>query len=159
MNNLLSVVLIVFGVALVAGGCSSKSDLQKVLVGRWKTISLHVTIHTYNGTDSTMVIDFDEEDLNTRFPTKPVETTLNEDGTYFTEFRSRTDSLIARPTGEWSLANDTLTMHQLVPTPYTYLYHIRMVNDQVEFRIMTDYDRDGATDDEMVSVSRRIATP
>ncbi len=148
--------IVVAAFALLSPGCSKKDDLAGKLVGRWQTMSLHVTVHTYHNTDSTMVIDFNEEDLQKRFPTKPVVTTMNDDGTYFTEYRSQSDSLLARPTGEWSLHGDSLTFRQLTPQEFSYVYHIRLVGEHMELRTMTDYDQDGKADDEVVSVAKKI---
>ncbi len=150
------VTLALTAAALLPGGCSKKDTLESKLVGRWVNVSLHVTVNTYRNTDSTLVMDFTEEDLQTRFPTKPAVTTLNEDGTYFTEYRAQSDSLLARPTGEWSVKDDTLTFRQLTPNEFLYLYHIRLVGDRMELRTMTDYDNDGKFDDEVVSVAKKI---
>ncbi len=117
---------------------------------------MHVTIHTFANTDSTVIMDFDEEDLRTRFKLKPMITVLNDDGTYFLEYRAQNDSLVARPTGEWSVKDDSIRFHQLTPTEYLYSYHVTMMPDKAEFRGMMDYDGDGKSDDEMIALSRKI---
>ncbi len=158
-SNHLRLIICLIGVASAAlclGGCARKDTLESKLPGRWINVSLHVTVNTYRNTDSTLVMDFNEEDLQKRFPTKPAVTTLNEDGTYFTEYRSQSDSLLARPTGEWSVKGDTLTFRQLTPNEFLYLYHIRLVGDRMELRTMTDYDNDGKFDDEVVSVAKKM---
>lgn len=153
------VVMIIFGCAILAfTGCSKRSDMENSLIGRWESVGLHVTVHTYHNSDSTLVIDFEENDLRTRFPVKPTVTVLNEDGTYYLEYRTKSDSLVARPSGEWSVKDDSITMHQYVPAEYVYSYHVTLMPGKAEFRGMLDYDGDGKVDDEMIATSRKIGT-
>ncbi len=150
--------LVPFCCLLFSAGCSKRSEMEKSLIGRWENIGLHVTVHTYRNTDSTLIIDFDENDLRTRFPTKPTVTVLNEDGTYYLEYRTKSDSLVARPSGEWSVKGDSIIMHQYVPSEYVYAYHVTLMPGKAEFRGMLDYDADGKADDEIIATSRKIGT-
>jgi hypothetical protein len=157
IQNLFVIIIAACGIVTNIG-CSKRSDLEKSLIGKWENIGLHVTIHTYHNTDSTVIMDFDEEDLRTRFPLKPMVTVLNEDGTYYLEYRTKSDSLVARPSGKWSLKGDSIIMHQYVPNESSFSYHVTMMPDRAEFRGLLDYDADGKVDDEMIALSKKIET-
>ena len=151
---------ITLGLAFVLqAGCSKRSDLEKSLIGKWENIGLHVTIHTYHNTDSTVILDFDENDLRTRFALKPMITVLNDNGTYYLEYRTKSDSLVARPSGEWSTEGDSIIFHQYIPNDYTFAYHVTMMAGKAEFRGLMDYDADGKADDEMIALSKKIDVP
>lgn len=153
----IAIIIAIIGFAIAANtGCSKRSEMEKSLIGRWENIGLHVTIHTYQNTDSTVILDFTESDLRTRFPLKPMITVLNDNGTYYLEYRTKSDSLVARPSGEWSIEHDSIVFHQYIPNDYTFAYHVTMMPDKAEFRGLLDYDADGKADDEMIALSRKI---
>lgn len=140
----------------MCAGCSKKTDLERSLVGRWENIGLHVTIHTFHNSDSTVVIDLTEDNLRRGFATKPFVTIIHDDGTYTVEIRSQSDSLVAKSSGEWKVESDSLIMKQLNPSPALFVYHVKISGNTAEFRTMVDYDHDGKVDDELLSLSRRI---
>jgi hypothetical protein len=156
LHVLVGVGLLLPLICALLAGCAKKSALEQSLIGRWENIGLHVTIHTLNNTDSTMVIDLTEDNLRVGFDTKPFVTILHDDGTYILEIRSKTDSLVASSSGEWMVDGDSVIMRQLKPSLQTFNYQVQIVGDTGQFRTVVDYDHDGKTDDEILSLSRKI---
>ncbi len=128
------------------------SQLEKEIVGEWVNVSMKVWVKTYNNTDTSFIVDINEETWDMKMTIKPIVTTINEDGTYISEFRNSFDSLIYKPKGTWLIDGDTLIMedHQA-----TYRYQIFIDGDMSEFKSMIDWDKDGKMDDEYSGKQRK----
>ncbi len=121
------------------------SQLEKDIVGEWINVAMKVNVKTYNNTDTSFIVDINEDSWNMKMNIKPIITKIYDDGTYTSEFRNSYDSLMYNPKGTWFIDGDTLVMedHQA-----TYKYQIFIDGDMSEFKSMIDWDKDGDMDDE-----------
>lgn len=128
------------------------SGLEEEIIGEWRNVSMKIKVNTYNHSDTSFIVDINEDNWDLKMTVKPIITTINEDGTYMSEFRNSFDSLIYQPRGTWLIDGDTLIMqdHQA-----TYKYQIFIDGDRAEFRSLLDWDGDGAADDEYFGVQRK----
>lgn len=128
------------------------SQLEQDIVGEWANISMKVWVNTFNNSDTSFIVDINEETWDMKMNIKPIITIIHEDGTYISEFRNSFDSLIYRPEGTWMIDGDTLIMedHQAV-----YKYQIFIDGDMAEFKNMIDWDNDGNVDDEYSGIQRK----
>lgn len=128
------------------------SQLEQDIVGEWVNISMKVWVKTYNNSDTSFIVDINEKTWDMKMNIKPIITTINEDGTYISEFRNSFDSLIYKPEGFWMIDGDTLIMedHQAV-----YKYQIFIDGDMAEFKSLLDWDKDGKADDEYTGLQRK----
>lgn len=128
------------------------SQLEQDIVGEWTNVSMRIMVKTYNNSDTSFIVDINEENWDMKMTVKPIVTTINEDGTYSSEFRNSFDSLIYKPEGTWLLDGDTLIMqdHQ-----ETYKYQIFIDGDISEFNSYVDWDNDGVADDEYFGIQRK----
>lgn len=127
-------------------------QLEQEIVGEWTNISMKVWVNTFNNSDTSFIVDINEETWDMKMNIKPIVTIIHEDGTYISEFRNSFDSLIYRPEGTWMIDGDTLIMedHQAV-----YKYQIFIDGDMAEFKNMIDWDNDGNVDDEYSGIQRK----
>lgn len=118
--------------------------LEEEITGVWINNSMIVQVNSFNNSDTSFIVDINEETWDMKMNIKPIVTIIREDGTYSSEFRTSFDSLIYRPEGTWMIDGDTLIMqdHQKV-----YKYQIFVDGDRAEFKNLIDWDNDGKTDD------------
>ena len=128
------------------------SQLEQDIVGEWVNVSMKVWVKTYNNSDTSFIVDINEETWDMKMNVKPIITTIYEDGTYISEFRNSFDSLIYRPRGTWMIDGDSLIMedHQAI-----YKYQIFIDGDMAEFNSRLDWDKDGKIDDEYTGLQRK----
>jgi hypothetical protein len=128
------------------------SELEQSFVGEWINVSMRVWVRTYNQSDTSFIVDINEDNWDLKMTVKPIATTVYADGTYTSEFRNSFDSLIYRPKGTWMIDGDSLIMedHQAV-----YKYQIFIDGDLAEFKSIVDWDNDGQVDDEYFGVQRK----
>jgi len=129
------------------------TQLEIDIVGEWINNSMKVRVNTFNNSDTSFIVDINEETWEMKMNIKPIVTTIREDGTYISEFRNSFDSLIYRPEGSWLIDGDTLIMedHQEV-----YKYQVFIDGGRAEFKNMIDWDNDGNVDDEYSGVQLKI---
>ncbi len=128
------------------------SHLEKEIVGVWENVSMKVWVRSYNNSDTSFIVDINEDTWEMKMNIKPIVTTIHDDGTYISEFRNSFDSLIYKPKGTWMVDGDTLIMedHQAV-----YRYQIFIDGDVAEFNSLIDWDKDGIADDKYSGVHRK----
>lgn len=128
------------------------SELERNFVGEWKNVSMRVWVKTYNQSDTSFIVDINEENWDLKMTVKPIITTVYDDGTYISEFRNSFDSLIYKPEGTWFIDGDSLIMedHQAV-----YRYQIFIDGNIAEFKSIVDWDQDGEVDDEYFGVQEK----
>ena len=129
------------------------SELEQAIVGEWVNVSMRVMVKTYENSDTSFIVDINEDNWEVKMNIQPIVTTIFENGTYISEFRNSFDSLIYKPEGTWMIDGDTLIMedHQ-----DTYKYQIFIDKDVAEFKSVVDWDKDGKADDEYFGVQRKI---
>ena len=128
------------------------SEMERNFVGEWVNVSMRVWVKTYNKSDTSFIVDINEENWDLKMTIEPITTTVFEDGTYISEFRNSFDSLIYKPKGTWMIDGDSLFMedHQA-----QYKYQIFIDGDRAEFKSILDWDGDGQVDDEYFGVQRK----
>lgn len=129
------------------------AELERAIIGKWANVSMRVFVNTYNNSDTSFMIDINEDNWDMKMNIKPIETTIRADGTYSSEFRNSFDSLMYRPGGSWLIDGDTLIMQD---KNAVYKYQIFIDGDIAEFRSLLDWDQDGRADDRYFGVQQRI---
>jgi hypothetical protein len=133
------------------------TELVKALVGTWESISLQITMPSWNGSDSTGYVTADESNWETIMQLKPVTTVFNSDHTYYAEYYDLNGQLVNRPSGTWEIRGNTLTYKEEVPVPMTFFQQVEKINEtDYRFIFQMDYDQDGREDDQGVGISRKI---
>jgi hypothetical protein len=128
------------------------TDMERDFIGEWRNVSMRIWVKTYNQSDTSFIVDINEENWDMKMTIEPIITNVYEDGTYISEFRNSFDSLIYMPEGTWLIDGDSLFMedHQAV-----YKYKIFIDGDRAEFNSIVDWDGDGEVDDEYFGVQRK----
>lgn len=128
------------------------SQLEQEIVGVWVNSSMRVWVNSYNNSDTSFIVDINEDTWEMKMNVKPIVTNIREDGTYVSEFRNSLDQEIYKPEGTWMLDGDSLIMedHQAV-----YKYQIFIDGDIAEFKSMIDWDNDGKVDDRYAGVQQK----
>jgi hypothetical protein len=127
------------------------------LVGEWRNTTLRVITKSANGIqDSARVLEATLENWEERVRIKPIQTFFEKDGTYRSDHFSLNDSLLFSAIGTWTLSNDTLVMKQTSPNVATYRLKTSIVNDEVTFSGLIDFDDDGAEDDEYFGTQKKF---
>ena len=129
------------------------SQLEQDLVGIWVNESMRVWVHSYNHSDTSFIVDINEENWDLKMTIKPITTSIYPDGSYISEFRNSFDSLIYSPEGSWLLDGDSLIMED---RQATYKYQVFVDANRAEFKSILDWDNDGIADDEYFGVQRKI---
>jgi len=130
------------------------SQLEQDIVGVWVNESMRVWVRSYNHSDTSFIVDINEDNWDLKMTIKPITTSIYADGTYISEFRNSFDSLIYSPKGTWFLDGDSLIMED---RQATYKYQVFVDDDRAEFKSILDWDSDGVADDEYFGVQRKIA--
>ena len=128
-------------------------DLKQHLPGAWEAVSLQVTVHTAENTDSSYVFEVREENWVQRFGVHPKRTVFLLDNRFRTEFRSVTDTLIEAQRGVWNTFGDTL---MLIEPSATTQYEVTLRSGLADWRTLVDWDGDGEVDDELWEVHRYV---
>ena len=130
------------------------SQLEQDLIGVWVNESMRVWVRSYNHSDTSFIVDINEDNWDLKMTIKPITTSIYANGTYISEFRNSFDSLIYKPEGSWLLDGDTLIMED---RQATYKYKVFIDGDRAEFKTILDWDGDGNADDEYFGIQRKIA--
>ncbi|MBN8702903.1 MAG: hypothetical protein J0M08_07550 [Bacteroidetes bacterium] len=134
-------------------------DPQKQLVGEWQNTVLKVTVNTARNTDSTGIVDVNEQNWADVLKTKPIKMSFTEDGTFNTEYRNLKDEMINGGSGNWYIVNDTLVMNQKQPDIVSTFYKVAFSNEgTVELSGVVDWEGDGKVDDNYMGVLKNIST-
>lgn len=121
-------------------------DLTKQLIGQWRNTYMKVTMHGVP--DSIKTLEVNEADWAQKLKIQPIRTFFNADGTYHSEHRNLSDSIIYNPAGKWKIEGDSITMTDTFPKAnLTYRYKLAIKDGQVEFWGKEDFNGDGKTDD------------
>lgn len=132
-------------------------ELVKAMVGTWQSVSLEITMPSWNNSDSTGYILADESNWEATMQVRPVTTVFNSDHTYYAEYFDLQGQLINRPSGTWEVRGNKLTYKEEVPTPMVFTQEVDRISDtEFRFSFLMDYDQDGVEDDRGVGVSRKI---
>ncbi len=126
-------------------GLEYLSQMERDIVGEWSNNSMKVWVRSYNNSDTSFIVEINEDTWEMKMNIKPIVTTIRQDGTYSSEFRNSFDSLIYRPEGTWLIDGDSLFMKD---SQKEYKYQIFIDGGIAEFKSMIDWDKDGKADDE-----------
>ncbi len=133
-------------------GLEDLSQMERDIVGRWSNSSMKVWVRSYNNSDTSFIVEINENTWEMKMNIKPIVTTIRPDGTYISEFRNSFDSLIYRPEGTWLIDGDSLIMKD---NQQVYRYQIFIDGDVAEFKSPIDWDKDGKADDEYSGIQKK----
>lgn len=126
-----------------------ESNLQEAVVATWTNLTLNVTMPLAVGDSSITVEEGKWEEV---LGIKPIVTTINEDGTFSSNYYTLEDELMMTSNGSWSVNNDSLTMIQNgVPTTY----HLSIQDSIGTFTGYLDWDQDGKSDDLYIGTQKK----
>ncbi|MEM6261100.1 MAG: hypothetical protein AAGI38_01230 [Bacteroidota bacterium] len=133
-------------------------DLESQLIGTWESVSMVATVYTMLNGDSTVTQTIRAEDWETAMGMKPIQTILKADHTYKAIYRTLEDSVFLEPYGKWSVTGNVLTYQEVYPNPLVVKQEINPFSPtHFQFKSVTDYDRDGQKDDEVIAISKKIS--
>lgn len=133
------------------------SELVNALVGTWESVSLEITMPSWDGGDSTGYITADASNWEEVMQIKPVKTVFESDYTYYAEYYDLNGQLIRRPSGTWEVRGNQLTYKEEVPVMATFYQQVEKISDtQFRFTFQMDYDQDGLEDDRGIGISRKV---
>jgi len=148
--------LIIF--STIINACGQQNNLSQQLIGEWRNESLRIKINSFNNTDSTITSESKnvaewEKNLHIR----PIRTFYKSDGTYYSEYRTLSDSIFRRPSGTWVIKGDSITMNELQPEKAVFKLHVFIKNSIATFQGLIDFDGDGKMDDEYFGTQRKFS--
>ena len=147
----LAVCFIVF----MSASKNRQGSLSSQLIGEWRNVYVKIIIHNKTKAGATTV-EADSTNWEARLGIKPIRTQFMEDGTYYSEYRNKKDSLVRRPSGTWSITGDSLTMTQLKPDKSLLKVHVKIDNNHATFSGLIDFDGEGVWNDEYFGIQRKF---
>ena len=142
--------ILLFVLALTAKAQPTpKGPLSHDLVGEWYNLYVHIKLS--NGA----VMEADSANWEARLQIKPIHTFFQADGSYYSEYRNLQDSIVRRPTGNWTIRGDSLIMRQTTPQTSTMTLHLTIDNGVATFSGLIDFDGEGKDNDEYLGKQRR----
>lgn len=131
--------------------------MQEALTGQWRNVYVKMTLHTRtdDNSDTSMVMEADSTNWAARLGIQPIRTYFEKGGTYYSEYRDLKDSIVRRPSGNWSIKGDALTMYQLSPSKTVTTLHVAVTGGRAAFSGLIDFDGDGKLDDAYYGIQRK----
>lgn len=147
---------VICSIAISASG--QQNNLSRQLTGEWRNESLKIKINSFNNTDSTITSEAKNvAEWETTLHIRPIRTFFRSDGTYYSEYRTLSDSLFRRPSGTWSIKGDSIIINELLPEKAVFKLHVSIDSDIATFRGLIDFDGDGKADDEYFGTQRKFS--
>ncbi len=128
--------------------------------GTWTSQQLTVRLESVGGQpDSARSIEAGPRNWTKVLGIGPIHTTFHADNRYEAVYFDSLGREQNRSSGYWELRGaDSLILHRLLPDPETVRHAWVRKNDSVVgFSGLVDFDRDGAMDDVLFSLNKRIA--
>ncbi len=155
--------MIIYGVGcLFIAACSNETnktlnkELTAQLHGEWRNVYMKLSMNSYKNTDSSKVFEVTEQNWTKKMNIQPIRTFFRKDGTYNSEHRNLSDSIVFNPAGRWAIYGDSLVMTDTFPSiGQAYRYKVVLKDSLVEFYGLEDSDNDGQKDDLYYGVQRR----
>ena len=132
---------------------AKNKNLQEALPGEWRNLSMTVNMKSVNNSGQDSISAVPEGEWETILNIKPIRTIFSQDGTFQSEYRNLSDSVIFVSAGTWTVTGDTLSMTESGSTNH---YFIRIANGKAEFTGYIDWDGDGESDDLYVGIQKRF---
>ena len=133
---------------------SEIDGLEEILIGKWINSSFEVNVQSYNNGDTSFLVEIPEALWSEMMELKPFEATLKADGTYDGEQWDYEGNLVQQPTGIWFVDGDTLYLES--SKGHVTKYHVLVLNDELIFTALIDYDEDGVVDDLYSGKQKRL---
>jgi len=135
---------------------ASFEQLEQRIVGAWKNKSIMVEVNGYHDSDTSFVVDINEDNWSIKMDVKPFVTVLRDDGTYTGKQLDTDGNVIANPSGMWAIDGDTLILEDSKDN--IYRYQVLVEENNAIFKAWIDYDGDGKSDDLYKGIQQRINT-
>lgn len=133
-----------------------QTSLEKQIIGEWRNIALRIK-RNINDNVRPAIVEADSTNWETKLGIKPIRTHFKTDGSYYSEYFNRKDSLIRRASGTWSIKKDSLTMIQLLPDKGTEKVHLTIRNNVATFTGIIDFDGNGKLDDDYFGMQKKFS--
>ena len=138
-----------------AGAASVTKDenLKQALIGEWLNVSMTINMKSVNSSGQDSISEVPEGQWEAILGIKPIRTVFAEDGTFRSEYRNLSDSVVFISDGKWELHGDSLSMTEAGSTNH---YLTKVANGKAEFTGYIDWDQDGASDDLYFGVQKKF---
>lgn len=158
-------------IVIIAFGCTSSTESRSAsedqveqksdkpidkatfMVGTWKNLNLQVAMKSYKSSEDDSLLLVGENQWEEILQIKPILTVYNSDGSYTSDYRNPSDSLVLQGKGEWSIAGDSLIM---IEYGISNNYFLKIEGDKAEFTANLDWDEDGLKDDAYHCVQQKV---
>jgi hypothetical protein len=135
----------------------NNQTLEQALIGDWQSVSLEITMPSYNNTDSVATLTADPENWGEIMQMQPIITHFRADHTYTADYRNLQGELINQPSGTWKVEGNVLEYRESHPQFMVIRQTVERIDDQTfRFTFNMDYDSDGLQDDTGVGISKKI---
>jgi hypothetical protein len=123
-----------------------KTWQKAAVVGRWQNTYIKVVLHTPN---DTLAEVFCADSLNwqQKLHIKPIITFFNADGTYYSEYRNLSNTLLRKPFGTWKITADSMVLTQAWPKKVVYKFKFDICDSMLILTGLVDFDDDGTPND------------
>lgn len=156
-KDLKTIGLTAFVLVLLVAGCKTRKgafDLREALIGEWTNASMVVEMHSHLNSDSNKTIQVKDNEWKEKTGFAPIKTNLKKDGSFFSEYRTVTDSLFYLAEGTWEVKQDSLIM-QFKPKMNYAKYKVEIHGNSGSFTGLLDWDQDGKQDDFYKGIQRK----
>ena len=130
-----------------------EKSLKSLLPGEWRNLSMKVNIKSFKNSLKDSITEVPEGQWEAILKIMPIRTFFKEDGTFSSEYRNLSDSIVFTSSGTWTAIGDTLSMTEAGGTSK---YFTRIVNGKAEFTGYIDWDEDGKTDDLYFGIQKKF---
>ncbi len=124
------------------------------IVGTWINSTIDVDLSTYNNSDTSFHVAITEDNWELKMNIKPVETTLNEDGTFINKYLDTLGNVFHSNSGIWYIDGDSLFLEEENGTVYPF--EVKINGNFMEMHTIVDYDEDGMKDDNYFGTYKRL---
>ena len=142
-------------IAFISASKTRQNSVSSQLIGEWRNVYVKIIIHK-KGQPAATTMEADSTNWEARLGIKPIRTHFMENGTYYSEYRNKKDSLVRRPSGTWSVNGDSLTMTQLKPDQSLLKVKVKINNDHATFSGLIDFDGEGVWNDEYLGIQKKF---
>ena len=132
---------------------AKNESLKEALIGEWRNLSMTINIKSMNNSQQDSVSEVPEGQWEAILNIKPIRTVFSEDGTFRSEYRNLSDSVVFVSEGRWTLKGDTLSMTE---SGNTDSYFTRIADGKAEFTGYIDWDEDGESDDLYFGIQKKF---
>ena len=129
-------------------------EQEEGIAGTWINSTIDVDLNTYNNSDTSFHVSITEDNWELKMNIKPVETIINEDGTFLNNYLDTLGNLFHTNSGIWYIDGDSLFLEDKEGELFTF--HVTVNGNLMEMHTVIDYDEDGQKDDNYFGRYKRV---